>query len=70
MNGAKSTKERPYILSNIDLQKAYIRGIFDGDGFIQESENTIGLVGSLEVVTYVRNFINNNVCKLDHEYIY
>lgn len=37
LSGAKSGKEKPYKCKTIALEKAYIRGIFDGDGFIRST---------------------------------
>lgn len=52
----KSGKEVPYICKTPELEIAYIRGLIDGDGYICSTRYGIGLVGSKEVVTYVRNF--------------
>lgn len=57
----KSGKEQPYICSSKELEKAYIRGLFDGDGYIRSTQYGLGIVGSLEICSYVQNFINNNI---------
>ena len=50
----KSGKEIPYHFENFTLQKAYVRGMIDGDGHIQE--NFIKYVGSLESCEYIKKF--------------
>lgn len=57
----KSGKEVPYICLTEELQKAYIRGLFDGDGYIRTTQFGIGLVGSLEMMTFVRNFLDEHL---------
>ena len=34
--------------------RSFIRGLWDGDGFIRETLNGIGLVGSRECLTFVQ----------------
>lgn len=53
----KSEKEKPYICKNQELEKAYIRGLIDGDGFLHSNSYGIGLVGSYEICNYVLDFI-------------
>lgn len=57
----KSGKEVPYICSTIELEKAYIRGLIDGDGYLRSTQNGFGIVGSYDICNYVKSFINNNV---------
>jgi len=57
----KSGKEKPYRCENIELEKAYIRGLIDGDGYIRKTQFGFGLVGSYEICEYVKNFIVNNI---------
>lgn len=57
----KSGKEVPYICSSKKLQKAYIRGLIDGDGYIGSTEFRMGLVGSLKITNFVRDFIDNEL---------
>ena len=57
----KSGKEVPYICSNTKLQIAYIRGLLDGDGYIRSTQYGLGLVGSLEILTFVGKFIDEQL---------
>ena len=52
---AKSGKEK---ICNIKPQyyKDFIRGLWDGDGFIREDLSGIGLVGSYEILNFVQHF--------------
>ena len=65
----KSGKEVPYNFNDAQLQKAYVRGMIDGDGHIEK--NRIKYVGSLQSCEYIKNyfgkFINYNQ---NSEYIY
>ena len=71
LSGAKSGKEIPIILGDNNLTAAYVRGIFDGDGYISTYDDRIGIVGSFETCLYVKNFfektliekIPNNILK-------
>ena len=67
----KSGKEKPYICSTIELEKAYIRGLIDGDGYIRSSGNLIGfgIVGSYEICNYIKNFIQNNIVDITNNNI-
>ena len=67
--GAKSTKEIPYILNNKELEKHYIRGIIDGDGYIRSTESGFGVVGSLNILQYIKNFIQNNITDVSNNNI-
>ena len=69
LNGAKSQKEIPFILPTIELQKAYIRGIIDGDGWIRENQDGWGVCGSLETMTYIKTFIQNNITDVSNNSI-
>lgn len=66
----KSGKERPYICSSIALEKAYIRGLIDGDGYIRSTQYGMGIVGSLDICTYVKNFITNNIKDISNNTIH
>ena len=57
----KSGKETPYICANKELQIAYIRGLIDGDGYIRSTQYGVGLVGSKEIVEFVRNFLGQEL---------
>jgi len=57
----KSGAEIPYICSSIELEKSYIRGLIDGDGYIRETQYGLGLVGSYDICQYVQNFISQNI---------
>lgn len=53
---AKSEKEIPYIFENELLEKAYVRGIFDGDGYIRSTQLGFGFVGSYDTMNYIKDF--------------
>lgn len=57
---AKSGKEK---VCNIDKKyyRDFIRGLWDGDGFIRENLSGIGLVGSEEVLAFVQNYFNDSL---------
>lgn len=57
---AKSGKEK---VCNIDKKyyRDFIRGLWDGDGFIRENLSGIGLVGSKEVLAFVQNYFNDSL---------
>lgn len=65
----KSGKEKPYKCSTIQLEKAYIRGLIDGDGSIGKN-NRFSLVGSKEICEYVQNFINTNIIDISNNHIH
>lgn len=69
LNGAKSKKEVPFMLNNIELEKSYIRGIIDGDGWIRENKNGMGVCGSLNVIEYIKDFIQNNIIDVSANHI-
>lgn len=58
---AKSGKEVPFICETKELQIAYIRGLFDGDGYIRSTQYGVGLVGSLDMLTFVSNFLKEEL---------
>ena len=61
---AKSGKER---IPNINQKYIvdFIRGLWDGDGFIRENLTGIGLVGSYEILSFVQCFFNKSMdCKI------
>lgn len=72
----KSGREIPYKCKTTDLEKAYIRGIIDGDGFLRTTQNGFGIVGSYEVLKYIKDFIQKNICDvstnsiMSHDTIY
>ncbi len=57
---AKSGKEK---VCNISSQyyKDFIRGLWDGDGFIRENLSGIGLVGSYEILNFVQQFFKEQL---------
>lgn len=61
LHGAKSGKEIPYILKNKELEKHYIRGIIDGDGWIRSTQTGFGVCGSYSVMEYIKNYIQENI---------
>lgn len=57
---AKSGKEHiPFI--DKKFYRDFIRGLWDGDGFIRENLTGIGLVGSYECLTFVQNYFYENL---------
>lgn len=52
-----------YDFNNIDLTKAYIRGIFDGDGWCSFGENSreIGFSGNQQTCEKIAEFLQNNL---------
>ena len=61
----KSGKEKPFHCSSIELEKAYIRGLIDGDGYLRSTSFGFGVVGSYEICDYVKNFLNKYVISTD-----
>lgn len=57
---AKSGKEK---VCDIDAKyhRDFIRGLWDGDGFIRENLTGIGLVGSEEILTFVQGYFNREL---------
>lgn len=67
----KSGKEKPITTLSIELTTHYIRGLIDGDGCLIDGEKRkIGLVGSLDIINFVKNFINDNIHELNSKYKY
>lgn len=66
----KSGNERPYICETVELEKAYIRGLIDGDGYLRSTQFGIGIVGSYEICEYVKNFITNNIRDISNNNIH
>lgn len=71
LHQAKSTKEQPYCFNDNELDSAYIRGMIDGDGHIEE--NFLKYVGSLESCLYIKNYLEkyieyNQTAKYIYEY--
>lgn len=57
----KSGYEQPYNCQTPELEKAYIRGLIDGDGFITQDLKRCGIVGSQEVLIYIKNYLQKYV---------
>ena len=57
----KSTKEVPFINIKDELIKHYIRGIIDGDGYISKKELRIGACGSIDVMTFIKEYLVNKL---------
>lgn len=66
----KSGKEKPYVCASSVLEKAYIRGLIDGDGYIRSTQYGMGIVGSKEICHYVQNFITNNIYDISNNHIH
>ena len=62
----KSGKEIPYYDLKPNLQKHYIRGLFDGDGYLRTTEYGWGIVGSYEICQYVKNYIHENIVDMSN----
>lgn len=56
----KSGKEHIPPISKI-YYRDFIRGLWDGDGFIREKLNGIGLVGSKECLEFVQNYFKEHL---------
>ena len=57
---AKSTREKVCSI-NPKYYRDFIRGLWDGDGFIRENLTGIGLVGSEEVLSFTQNYFNEKL---------
>lgn len=57
---AKSGKEKVCDIKE-DYYRDFIRGLWDGDGFIRESLTGVGLVGSEEVLAFVQGYFNEKL---------
>lgn len=66
----KSGKEIPYKCATPKLEKAYIRGMLDGDGYIRSTEFGVGIVGSLQMLEYIRNYLHIYLDVDNEKYIY
>ena len=68
----KSGCEIPQYNLKDNLYSAYFRGLIDGDGCLTFGENNyqIDLVGSIELVQFFRDFVNENIVSLNYDYIY
>lgn len=65
----KSGVEKPYCFNNIILDNAYIRGLIDGDGHVEDGY--FKLVGSLEICQYVKDYFSKWYnFQEDKKYIY
>lgn len=65
----KSGKENPYDFHNDELNKAYIRGMIDGDGHVENGY--FKYVGSMESCQYIKNFFGKYIqYQEDKSYIY
>lgn len=69
LSGAKSKNEIPYKLNDINLEKHYIRGIIDGDGWIRNTQSGFGVCGSYETLSYIKEYINNNIINVENNNI-
>lgn len=68
----KTLQEKPNLNIPKHLLKHYIRGIIDGDGCLTHGvdKNQFGIVGTLEIVDFIRQYINDNIQNLEYKYIY
>lgn len=57
---AKSGKERIPSIPK-ELYRDFIRGLWDGDGFIRDNLKGIGLVGSYECLKFVQDYFKENL---------
>lgn len=57
----KSCKEIPYYNIDKNLIRHYIRGIWDGDGYLSKNRDVIGVCGSQEVLDYIHENLILNV---------
>lgn len=58
---AKTGHEIPYYEIRGDLRRHYIRGIFDGDGYIRKDLSEIGVCGSREVIEWIIDSISEDL---------
>ena len=66
----KSGHEQPYKCKNAQLQAAYYRGVFDGDGYIRTTQTGIGLVGSYDMCQSFKDFFIDQGIDLSNNKIY
>ena len=57
---AKSGKEHIAPINKI-YYRDFIRGLWDGDGFIREDLSGIGLVGSFECLSFIQNYFKEQL---------
>ena len=57
------------MLNNKELEKHYIRGIIDGDGWLRETQAGFGICGSYEVMSYIKDYIHNNIVNVENNNI-
>lgn len=57
----KSCNEKPLLNLPNDLTRHYIRGIFDGDGWVTSDFKILGFCGSYETLCMIKNNIEKNV---------
>lgn len=69
LNGAKSGKEKPFYLNDVELEKHYIRGIIDGDGWIRTTQTGFGVCGSYETLKYIKDYIHKNIVNVSNNNI-
>ncbi len=60
----KSGKEKYYKCANYELQRAYFRGLIDGDGCLLKNGKGISLVGSYEICSSFKKFVQDNICDI------
>lgn len=65
-NMTNNRKTLYHYLEILGLEKAYIRGLIDGDGWICKNTYRMGFCGSCEMVSYVKNFITENITDITH----
>lgn len=53
----KSGKEIPFYDIDINLLRHYIRGLFDGDGYICKNSNRMGICGSKDTLEFIHNHL-------------
>ena len=63
----KSQSEIPYTLLDENLIRHYIRGIWDGDGFIDKNGYAVGICGSEPVLTYIYNQLKKSLNLYPHK---
>lgn len=62
LNQNKSCKEVPYYNIDKSLVRHYIRGIWDGDGFINKDFSGTGVCGSEETLNYIYEILKEELC--------
>ena len=69
MHGAKSGKEQPFLLNDIELERHYIRGILDGDGWVRSTQTGFGVCGSIDTLSYIKDYIQTNIIDVSNNNI-